>query len=230
MDSALNFNDVSKVYDTSGIRYALRSITFDLEVGKKVAVVGRSGSGKSTLLHIGAGIDVPSEGSVRIAGQELATLSEDERTRLRRDTVGLIFQFFYLLPHLSVKDNVALPALIAGERGNQYSSRVRDLLDRVGLVDRQEDPVQKLSGGEMQRVAICRALLRKPRILLADEPTGNLDDENGQLVMDLMLEMASEEGATLLYVTHSPEFANLADEIWELHSGRLTQPEGKSLG
>ncbi len=223
MRPALAFDRVSKVYDTFGSnsRFALREVSFAVPEGRKVAVVGRSGSGKSTLLHLAAGIDVPTKGEVRVLDRDLGELSEETRTLLRRDEMGLVFQFFYLMPHLSVRDNVALPALIAGERPVDYGPRVHGLLERVGLADRAEDAVEKLSGGEMQRVAICRALLRRPRLLLADEPTGNLDDENGQMVMDLMLALASEEGTTLLYVTHSREFAALADEIWELHSGVL---------
>jgi ABC-type lipoprotein export system ATPase subunit len=223
MKTALTFNRVSKVYDAfgSGSRFALREVSFEVPEGRKVAVVGRSGSGKSTLLHLAAGIDVPTQGEVRVRGRNLAGLTEEERTLIRRDGMGLIFQFFYLMPHLSVRDNVALPALIAGERPADYRPRVHALLERVGLSDRAQDAVQKLSGGEMQRVAICRALLRRPRLLLADEPTGNLDDENGARVMELMLALVSEEGSTLLYVTHSRGFAALADEIWELHSGVL---------
>jgi ABC-type lipoprotein export system ATPase subunit len=184
-------------------------------------VVGRSGSGKSTLLHLAAGIDLPTAGSVLVAGHDLGGLSDAVRTRLRRDRIGLVFQFFHLLPHLSVLDNVALPGWIAGGRAAQIETRARELLGRVGLADRAGDPVGALSGGEMQRVAICRALLRRPRLLLADEPTGNLDDASGRLVMALMLELACEEGHTLVYVTHSPELAVLADETWRLSSGVL---------
>ena len=232
MEEVLGFQAVSKVYDAfgSGSRVALKDISFGVPEGRKVAIVGRSGSGKSTLLHLAAGIDVPSSGRVQIRGQDLSEMSEAERTLLRRDEIGLVFQFFYLMPHLSVRDNVALPALIAGERAADFEPRVLDLLERVGMADRWGDPVQQLSGGEMQRVAICRALLRKPRLLLADEPTGNLDDENGQRVMELMLSLADSERTTLLYVTHSGEFASLADEVWELHSGELTTPRpGKGL-
>ena len=225
MDHSLTFSGVSKVYETfgSGSKYALQKVSFEVEKGRKVAVIGRSGSGKSTLLHIAAGIDVPSSGRVCIHGRDLNDLSEGDRTRMRRDEIGLIFQFFHLLPHLSVYDNVTLPCLISGDRIRDVDARVRELLQRVGLADRAGDTVEKLSGGEMQRVAICRALLRKPRLLLADEPTGNLDDENGQRVMDLLLSLATDEGSTLLYVTHSKEFACLADEEWEIHSGELTK-------
>lgn len=223
MACSLMFENVSKVYETLGnnVKYALKDVSFQVPQGRTVAVIGRSGSGKSTLLHIAAGIDVPSSGVVRVHDRDLNALSESDRTRMRRDDVGLIFQFFHLLPHLSVYDNVALPALISGDRMGDVRSRGMDLLDRVGLADRARDTVQKLSGGEMQRVAICRALLRKPRLLLADEPTGNLDDENGQRVMDLLLSLAEDEGTTLLYVTHSREFAQLAHEVWEIHSGEM---------
>ncbi len=221
--TALTFRLVSKVYDVSPVasRFALRDVSFDIIPGQKVAIVGRSGSGKSTLLHLAAGIDVPTQGEVLMRGHNLAALSERDRTLLRRREIGLVFQFFYLLPHLSVWENVALPELIAGGRVSEFKARVSLLLEEVGLLDRAEDNIQELSGGEMQRVAICRALVRKPRLLLADEPTGNLDDENSGLVMNLMLKLASQEGNTLVYVTHSAELAGLADEVWKLQSGVL---------
>ncbi|MFQ5894148.1 MAG: ABC transporter ATP-binding protein [Nitrospinota bacterium] len=223
---ALSFRDVSKVYGASGGagRYALRNVSFDVPSGRKVAIVGRSGSGKSTLLHLAAGILLPTAGEIAVRGVNLAALGERDRTELRRDEIGLVFQFFHLLPHLSVRDNVALPELIAGGRLADFTPRVEELLERVGLADRAAETVQTLSGGEMQRVAICRALLRRPQLLLADEPTGNLDDANSRLVMDLMLTLASDEGTTLLYVTHSRELAELADETWHLHSGILDEP------
>ena len=220
---ALSFSGVSKVYDGAGSaeRYALRDVTFEIVSGRTVAIVGRSGSGKSTLLHLAAGIDVPTRGSVAVHGTLLGSLGETDRTRLRRRDIGFVFQLFHLLPHLTVRDNVALPDLIAGVRERAYRERVAALLERVGLPDRAGDPVAGLSGGEMQRVAICRALLRRPRLLLADEPTGSLDDASGQAVMDLMLEMVAEEAATLVYATHSGELAALADATLRLHSGIL---------
>ncbi len=221
--SSLVFRQASKVYDDSlgGNRFALRDVSFDVPTGSRVAIVGRSGSGKSTLLHLAAGIDVPTGGEVLIGGHDLGTLSERSRTLLRREQIGLIFQFFHLLPHLSVQDNVALPELIAGHEMSEITRRVSQLLERVGLQDRSQDNIQKLSGGEMQRVAICRALVRKPPLLLADEPTGNLDDANSRLVMEMMLKMAAEQESTLIYVTHSGELADLADQVWSLHSGIL---------
>ncbi|MCH8018058.1 MAG: ABC transporter ATP-binding protein [Acidobacteria bacterium] len=220
---ALTFRLVSKVYDSSSreSRFALREVSFDIPPGLKVAIVGRSGSGKSTLLHLAAGIDVPTQGEVSIRGRNLAALSDRARTLVRRQEIGLVFQFFYLLPHLSVRENVCLPGFIAGARVSEFEERASELLEEVGLLDRAEDNIQELSGGEMQRVAICRSLLRKPRLLLADEPTGNLDDANSGVVMNLMLKLASKEGNTLVYVTHSAELASLADEVWRLQSGVL---------
>jgi ABC-type lipoprotein export system ATPase subunit len=220
---ALELREVTKVYGRAGDgrRAALAGVSLTVPPGRAVAVVGRSGSGKSTLLHLAAGIDVPTSGSVLVAGRDLARLSDRERTALRRDAVGLVFQFFHLLPHLSVRDNVALPELIAGTPPARFEPRVRELLGLVGLADRADDAVQTLSGGEMQRVAICRALLRRPRLLLADEPTGNLDDAGSQVVMRLMLDLARAHGAALVVVTHSREIASLADETHRLHSGVL---------
>lgn len=222
----LAFHQVAKRYGgTNGDGFlALHELSFTLPAGRKVAIVGRSGSGKSTLLHLAAGIDLPSAGRIELYGRDLSTLSDRERTLLRREEIGLVFQFFHLLSHLSLRDNVALPSIIAGEKPAVYARRAEELLERVGLGARARDRVQSLSGGEMQRVAICRALMRRPRLLLADEPTGSLDDATGRAVMELMLELASEQSGALLYVTHSPEMAALADEIWELHSGVLTRP------
>jgi ABC-type lipoprotein export system ATPase subunit len=225
-EPALQFDAVDKIFPREGGegRAALREISLTVAAGRTVAVVGRSGSGKSTLLNLAAGIDLPSAGRVLVEGRDLAVLDETARTLLRRKSVGLIFQFFHLLPHLSVEDNVALPEWIAGTGSAAALPRIRELLDRVGLADRAGDPVQQLSGGEMQRVAICRALVRRPRLLLADEPTGSLDDENGRQVMDLLLDLAREEGSTLVYVTHSRELAGLADEVRQLRSGELVPP------
>ena len=222
-ETVLTFGNVWKSYRqaTGEQLHALRDVTIDVAAGSRISITGRSGSGKSTLLHIAAGIDEPSRGTVRLLGQSLAELPDRRRTLIRRDSIGLVFQFFHLLPHLDVRDNVALPALIAGDRRREYGPRVEQLLERVGLQNRASEPVQHLSGGEMQRVAICRALLRRPRLLLADEPTGNLDDENGRRVMDLLLELVEEERGTLIYVTHSAELAGLAEQRWCIGSGVL---------
>jgi putative ABC transport system ATP-binding protein len=224
--AALEFRNVTKSYELDGgaVLDALRGVSFAVPPGRKVAITGRSGSGKSTLLHLAAGIDTPSAGEVLVAGRDLARMGEAKRTLLRRDGVGLVFQFFHLLPHLTVRDNVLLPGWIAGDRSRAAVGRAEDLLGRVGLRTRAGDPVLKLSGGEMQRVALCRALLRRPRLLLADEPTGNLDDDNSRTVMDLLLHLADEEGSALIYVTHSRELAAMADETWRIGSGVLEVP------
>jgi ABC-type lipoprotein export system ATPase subunit len=218
MEPALRFDRVSRTFHHAGAeaRVALRGVTAEVPPGRTVAVVGRSGSGKSTLIHLAAAIDRPSEGRVLVDGKDLSSLSERERTLLRRDAIGLVFQFFHLLPHLTVAENVLLPRWIAGAGGSRSSERAQALLERVGLGDRGRDPVDRLAGGEMQRVAICRALIGEPRLILADEPTGSLDDKNGRIVMDLLLELVRERGATLLLVTHSAELASRADEIWRL--------------
>jgi ABC-type lipoprotein export system ATPase subunit len=222
-DIALAFQGVTKRYDTfaAGTRFALRDVSFEVESGQVISVVGRSGSGKSTLLNIAAAIDLPTDGTVYWEGTEIGDLPDRQRTLRRRTFVGLVFQFFHLLSHLSVSENIALPELIAGGRARAFEPRIAELLERVGLGDRAHDPVDQLSGGEMQRVAICRALLRRPHLLLADEPTGNLDDATGRQVMDLMLQLAREERRTLIFVTHSRELAARADRSWEIHSGQL---------
>ncbi|WP_242356528.1 MULTISPECIES: ABC transporter ATP-binding protein [Anaeromyxobacter] len=225
MEPIVTFREVAREYRTAGgaVLRALRGVSGEVPAGRIVAVTGRSGSGKSTLLHLAAGIDAPTSGEVVLLGRPLAALSDRERTRLRRDHVGLVFQFFHLLPHLSVEENVLVPALVAGDPLREAAARARGLLARVGLEARAGDAVQKLSGGEMQRVALCRALLRRPRLLLADEPTGNLDEESGERVMELLLGLARGEGSAVLFATHSRELAARADETWTLHSG-LREP------
>lgn len=227
---ALDFEAVSKIYPLSqgSSLAALKNVSFRIARGRKVAIIGRSGSGKSTLLHLAAGIDWPTQGTIRLLGRNLAELGDRQRARQRRDCVGFVFQFFHLLSHLSVRENVLVPAWIASERSRETRERAEELLAAVGLAGRGDDAVDKLSGGEMQRVAICRAMLRRPELILADEPTGSLDDDTGRQVMGRLLDLASTEGRTLLYVTHSSELASLADETWRLHSGTLDGPMGSA--
>jgi len=219
----LAFRDVTKRYALAGgaTHDALRGVSVEVRGARALSLIGRSGSGKSTFLHLAAGIDAPTSGAVRLLGRDLSRLSDRERTLARRDGVGLVFQFFHLLPHLSVEENVLVPALIGGGDAAALRGRAAELLGRVGLDERRAQPVRKLSGGEMQRVALCRALLRRPALVLADEPTGNLDEASGQVVMELLLRMVREEGSALVYVTHSRELAALADETWRLHGGVL---------
>ena len=220
---ALRLIGVTKSYADAGSnpRAVLRGVELSVERGRSVAIIGRSGSGKSTLLHLAAGIDLPDAGQVVVDGRDLGPMGDRERAHLRRDTIGLVFQFFYLLPHLSVHDNVALPAMIAGRPWSEVTPRVRELLARVELADRAGDSAQKLSGGEMQRVAICRALLLRPTLLLADEPTGNLDSHQGAEIMTLIRSLAKAGSVTVLLVTHSQTAAQCADYIWTMQDGRL---------
>ncbi len=224
MSSVLAFRGVSREYRSAGgaVLRALRDASAEVPEGKAIAVTGRSGSGKSTLLHLAAGIDEPTSGEVLLLGRSLGALRDSERTRLRRDHVGLVFQFFHLIPHLTTLENVLVPSLVAADPAAAAEARARSLLERVGLADRADQPVDELSGGEMQRVALCRALQRRPKLLLADEPTGNLDEENGRKVLELLLALAREEGSAVLYVTHSRDVADAADAIWTLHSGVLS--------
>ena len=219
----LEFRAVSRRFGTPGgaPREVLRGLTASVAAGRVVAVTGRSGSGKSTLLHLAAGIDEPDAGEVLLLGRPLAALSDRERTLARRAHVGVVFQFFHLLGHLGALENVLVPALVAGDPLPQAEARGRELLARAGLAGRERDAVARLSGGEMQRVALCRALLRRPSLLLADEPTGNLDERTGEQVLGLLLELAREAGSALLIVTHGAEVAARADETWRLHDGRL---------
>lgn len=222
---ALGFEAVSKSYlQPSGEPFhALDGVSFGIDPGSTVAIVGRSGSGKSTLLHLAAGIDAPSRGSVRWGGVDIASLSERKRTLARRKSIGLVFQFFHLVPHLNVVENVCLPGWIAGDSYEASRARAMDLLARVGLGDRAEQRAARLSGGEMQRVAICRALLRSPKLLLADEPTGNLDERTGATVMRLLLDLTEEERATLIFVTHSMELASRATRTIRLQNGAVEE-------
>ena len=223
IEPVLAFRDVRRAFRTPGgaARPVLQGVTAEIAAGEAVAVVGRSGSGKSTLLHLAAGIDEPDGGQVWLAGRPLAALSDRERSLARRDLVGVVFQFFHLLGHLTVLENVLVPALVAGDPPAAAAARARRLLARSGLAGREDDPGARLSGGEMQRVALCRALQRTPRLLLADEPTGNLDDASAEPVLDLLFGLAREEGSAVLVVTHGAEVAARAHRTWRLQGGRL---------
>ena len=199
---------------------ALRGVDFCVERGEFVAIMGPSGSGKSTLLHLMGGLDTPSEGEVTLGGRRLARLSDDEVTIIRRRQVGFIFQFFNLLPTLSAAENVALPLLIDGKRMSDYALRVDDLLDLVGLGDRRDHRPDQLSGGQQQRAAIARALVTEPAIVLADEPTGNLDRNSGKEVLDLLRRACDEKDQTILMVTHDPYAASFADRVVFLRDGQ----------
>jgi putative ABC transport system ATP-binding protein len=200
---------------------ALRGVDFVVEQGEFVAIMGPSGSGKSTLLHLLGALDDPTDGEVRLAGQRLAQLSDDRLTLIRRRQVGFVFQFFNLLPTLTAAENVMLPLLIDGRRLEDYEERVADLLALVGLTDRAGHRPDQLSGGEQQRVAIARAFVTDPAVVLADEPTGNLDSAAGEEILRLLRRMRDEKGQTIVMVTHNEHAADYADRIVRLRDGRI---------
>jgi putative ABC transport system ATP-binding protein len=210
---------------TEGERFraVLDQAEIQVERGAFVALLGPSGSGKSTLLNLVSGIDAPDSGEVRVAGRALHSMSERERTLFRREEVGFVFQFFNLVPTLTVLENLLLPLELAGRASREEVARARGLLDRVGLADREGAWPDRLSGGEQQRVAVARALAHAPSLVLADEPTGNLDQETGRAVLDLLEELVRDSGTTLLMVTHAREAAERADRILSLSRGKVVE-------
>jgi putative ABC transport system ATP-binding protein len=205
---------------------ALRGVSLAIPRGHLTAVMGPSGSGKSTLMHILAGLDKPSAGSVEIDGIELTTLKDNDLTRLRRKHIGFVFQFFNLLPMLSAEENVLLPLSIAGERPD--AAWVAELLDATGLTDRRAHRPSELSGGQQQRVAVARALVSKPTVLFADEPTGNLDSQTSSEILGLLRGAVDTYGQTTVMVTHDPRAATIADRVLFLADGVIVEELGRS--
>jgi len=201
----------------------LHDVDLDIETGEFVAVVGPSGSGKTTLLGLLAGLDLPTSGSVMLDGQDLAALTEDGRARFRAVNVGFVFQTFQLIPTLTALENVLVPLELSGAGGPDAARRASDLLESVGLGDRLDHYPAQLSGGEQQRVAIARAFANRPRILFADEPTGNLDAETGGTIIDLLVKLNAVERSTLVLVTHDPALADRAGRIVRLRSGTIIE-------
>ena len=200
---------------------ALRGVSLDVKRGELVAVMGPSGSGKSTLMHVLAGLDKPSSGTVKIAGTEITQLDDAHLTRLRRDHIGFVFQFFNLLPMLSAEENILLPLSIAGERPD--SAWLEELLAKTGLAGRRSHRPAELSGGEQQRVAISRALVTRPTILFADEPTGNLDSKTGGEILELLRDSSQSYGQTIVMVTHDPRAASIANRIEVIADGLIVR-------
>lgn len=217
-------DSVEKIYD-GGLRSvaALRGVSFEAAAGEFTALMGPSGCGKSTLLHLIGGMDFPSRGVVLLDGVALNELGEEALARVRRTKIGFVFQFFNLLPTLTVAENVALPLLLDGASENKSRDRVNALLDRVGLAARATHFPAQLSGGEMQRAAVVRAIIAEPKLVLADEPTGNLDTENGTQVIRLLADLNRELGVTVLLATHSDEAARYASRTIRMRDGMIHQ-------
>ena len=211
-----------KIYVTGEARVsALAGVSFAVERGDFVALMGPSGCGKSTLLHLCGAMDRPTSGTLRLNDRDLAAMEDDELTRVRREQVGFVFQFFNLLPTLTVADNIALPCLLAGVKPADAAARTRSLADRVGIGQRLHHYPQQISGGEMQRAAIARALIHQPLLVVADEPTGNLDSENGANVLALLKGLNREMGVTILLATHSADVAAAATRVLKMKDGKF---------
>ena len=208
--------------DGERVAHVLRGLDLDVALGEFVALIGRSGSGKSTLLNVLAGLEPPDAGRVEVEGVELAALDDARRTRFRRDRIGIVFQAFNLMPVLSALDNVALPGHLAGRRRADVERRARGLLERFGLAERADAFPDELSGGEQQRVATARALVNEPALVLADEPTGNLDSESAERTLERLRAVVAGDGRTVLMVTHDAAAASRADRVLELVDGRIT--------
>ena len=222
MNPVLDAHELYRFHDVDGKSVPiLKGVSLALEAGSFTTVMGPSGSGKSTLLHLLAGLDRPSSGELRLMGESLATASEARRTKLRRAHIGFIFQFFNLLPDLTVEENVALPLWIAGSRPDRHRAAIDSLLDMLGVAALRDRLPARLSGGEMQRVSIARALVTQPPLLLCDEPTGNLSSKAGEQIVATLRDVADRLGTTVLLVTHNPRDAAAGDRVLFLHDGAM---------
>lgn len=219
----LTIEHICKSFATSQRRSVLQDVSFSVAAGEYIAIMGESGAGKSTLLNLIAGLDTPDTGRIRLSGSDLTALDDAERTLVRRARMGFVFQAFHLLPHLDVERNIALPLALNGVSGQQARSRVDEMLHSVGLSARRHSSPGELSGGEMQRVAVARALVHKPQLVLADEPTGNLDAESAAEILELLRAQLKRDGACGILVTHSAIAAATTDRICRLTVGGLIE-------
>jgi len=218
--SVLETKELNKRYDLGKqVVKALEKVNFIVEQGEFVAIMGPSGSGKSTLLHLIGGLEQPSDGEITLNGQRLSLMKDKQITLLRRRNIGFVFQFFNLLPTLSAQENITLPLVIDGKNVRNYRNRLDTILELIGLTDRRDHKPEQLSGGEQQRVALARALITEPAIVLADEPTGNLDSKTGMVIMQLLRRSCDELGQTIVVVTHDPRAASTADRVVFLRDG-----------
>ncbi len=218
----VSVQNLSKEYRRGGtVLCALQDVTLEVQRGEFCAFVGPSGCGKSTLLNLIGGLDQPTSGSILIEGRPVTDASPTEWTRLRREMIGIVFQAFHLIPGLTVAENVALPMLLKGEQGQSVADRIDEVLLAVGMEARRSHRPSELSGGEQQRVAIARAIVHRPRLILADEPTGNLDSKQGADIVSLFRTLPQRFGHSVLLVTHSDSAAEAADYVWHMRDGRL---------
>jgi putative ABC transport system ATP-binding protein len=219
----IELQDVIRIYQIGEVEtYALRGVTMAIEDGEFTAIVGPSGSGKTTLLQLMGCLDRPTGGTVRFMEQDVTKLNANKRADLRKGMIGFVFQFFALIPGLTAYENIELPLLLSGEKTAQRRERVHELLEAVGLSDRARHRPDQMSGGEQQRVAIARALATRPALVLADEPTANLDTENGRQVMEIMVRLNEETGTTFIFATHDPRVIPFARRVVELRDGRVS--------
>jgi len=223
MPFCVEVRNLTKAYGEGGRKTeALRNVTFNIQQGQFVSLMGPSGCGKSTLLHLMGGMEPPTSGDVRVLGEVLAPMNDDRLTLLRRGSIGFVFQFFHLLPTLTAQENVELPLILADKRHQEASRRAAEMLERVGLGDLRDRRIPELSGGEQQRVAIARALVHQPKLILADEPTGNLDSASGAAVLKLLRDLTARNGQTVVMATHSREAADQGDTVILLRDGQVT--------
>lgn len=220
----LSLKNIEKTYESSGENLTIiKDLSFDLERGKKCVIVGKSGSGKSTLLNMIGGLDAATSGTILVNGQDVSKMNEKQINEFRKKVLGLVFQFHYLLKDFTAVENIFLPAYMAGVPKKEAFERANDLLEEVGLADRKDHLPSQLSGGERQRVAVARSLVNDPELILADEPTGNLDPENAILIGDMLFRLSEKHGKTLVLVTHDMNLAAKGDVRYSIEGGALVE-------